>query len=131
MEPNELDHGGHPFQPYVQALQELGAAKHSTIACRRFPIRDCSVPNVESMKRILDEIDLAVTGGMTVYVHCWGGRGRTGTVIGCHLVRHRLVPAGEALAMLGALTQHQRPAFGQLPETAEQRSFVKAWRPGQ
>ena len=32
-----------------------------------------------------------------VYVHCWGGIGRTGTVVGCWLVRHGMT-GDEALA---------------------------------
>ena len=40
------------------------------------------------MSDILDAIDAALRDGKTVYVHCWGGVGRTGTVIGCWLVRH-------------------------------------------
>ncbi|MBA3406233.1 MAG: dual specificity protein phosphatase family protein [Gemmatimonadaceae bacterium] len=26
--------------------------------------------------------------GHSIYVHCWGGVGRTGTVVGCYIVRH-------------------------------------------
>ena len=33
-------------------------------------------------------IDEAMSAGKAVYVHCWGGVGRTGTVVGCWLVRH-------------------------------------------
>ena len=37
---------------------------------------------------ILDAIDKALEDGKNVYVHCWGGIGRDGTVVGCWLVRH-------------------------------------------
>ena len=40
--------------------------------------------------------------GGTVYVHCWGGIGRTGTVVGCWLVRHGL-DEGDAIARIAAL----------------------------
>lgn len=43
-------------------------------------------PTVDQMRAILDAIDRAA--GSIVYVHCWGGHGRTGTVAGCYLVRH-------------------------------------------
>jgi len=36
------------------------------------------------MHEILDTIDAALSAKRIVYVHCWGGVGRTGTVIGCH-----------------------------------------------
>ena len=40
------------------------------------------------MRSILDAIDAAVSQGRRVYVHCRAGIGRTGTVVGCYLVRH-------------------------------------------
>lgn len=33
--------------------------------------------------RILDAIDARLEAGKSVYVHCWGGIGRTDTVAGC------------------------------------------------
>ncbi len=83
------------------------------------------------MGEILDEIDSILAAGKTVFVHCWGGRGRTGTVVGCYLIRHGIAKEGETLAMLAELTQHQRTAFGHVPETADQRRFVTAWKAGQ
>ena len=55
----------------------------------RHPIADISVPQTPSeMAAILDAIDSALDVGGMVYVLCWGGVGRTGTVVGCWLVRH-------------------------------------------
>ncbi|WP_374108489.1 hypothetical protein [Nostoc sp. XA010] len=34
----------------------------------------------------LPPIDRALNGQEKVYVHCWGGIGRTGIVVGCYLV---------------------------------------------
>ena len=50
--------------------------------------RTWACPARQAMVTILDTIDQAVADGRTVYVHCWGGVGRTGTVVGCYLVRH-------------------------------------------
>ena len=51
------------------------------------------------LKHILDEIDGAILNGKTVYVHCLGGIGRTGTVVGCYLVRHGIAAGGKALVV--------------------------------
>ena len=41
------------------------------------------------MNRILNHVDDAIrTRKKKVYLHCHGGIGRTGTAIGCYLVRH-------------------------------------------
>lgn len=94
------------------------------------PIRDVSVPkNPDHLADILDTIDAALAEGHRVYVHCWGGVGRTGTVIGAWLVRHGL--DGDA-----ALKEVQRLYDGspkakvkpvRSPETNEQRDYVRAW----
>ena len=58
------------------------------ISRARFPIYDGSIPQKpEDMTAILDNIDQAIAADHRVYVHCMGGIGRTGTVIGCWLVR--------------------------------------------
>jgi protein-tyrosine phosphatase len=88
---------------------------------RHFPIPDMGVP--DDVDPILDAIDEALADGRTVYVHCFAGRGRTGTVIGCWLARHG---ATDPLADLAALRAHlDSPS----PETAGQRRFVRSHRP--
>ncbi len=98
----------------------------------RFPIRDVSVPNsIEATKAILDAIDHGIENDKTVYVHCWGGVGRTGLVIGCWLARHGL--GGEkALARLQELWKEcPKSAWRQSPETPEQVQYILNWKLGQ
>lgn len=52
----------------------------------RFPIRDVSAPkSIDEAKQIVDYILSFATKGQygDVYVHCWGGVGRTGTIVAC------------------------------------------------
>ncbi len=37
---------------------------------------------IPHMTQILDDIDSAIADEGVAYVHCWGGIGRTGTVVG-------------------------------------------------
>lgn len=96
---------------------------------RRFAIRDHGVPSTEAMRLILDTIDSSLQSGNPVYVHCWGGVGRTGTVAGCYLARHGMTPR-EALARVDALykTRPRDYFFHTSPETEEQIRFVLNWR---
>jgi protein-tyrosine phosphatase len=96
----------------------------------RMPIRDFSVPSDAELRRILDTIDVALDRGEVVYVHCFGGRGRTGTVVACHLVRHGLAP-DDALARVGELRAQVPDAGSPSPETADQIELVRRWQAGQ
>jgi hypothetical protein len=97
----------------------------------RRPIVDLGVPSVDEMVEILDTVDGLLGDGRTVYVHCWGGIGRTGMVVACWLVRHELAHPADVLGVLARLRRQDRRA-GHLrsPQTDEQRAFVEDWRPG-
>jgi protein-tyrosine phosphatase len=111
----------HELEPYSE---HLGGVRRI-----RAPIPDFSVPTEGEMIRILDLIDAALVRDEVVYVHCWGGRGRTGTVVGCHLVRHGLEPA-EALERIARLRRRVPDRHVPSPEAAEQIAMVRSWRPG-
>ena len=79
------------------------------------------------MRLILNAIDTALDQGRPTYVHCWGGRGRTGTVVGCYLTRHSIESDEDALATVERLRRGEETANKPSPETAEQRDMVRAW----
>jgi protein-tyrosine phosphatase len=81
------------------------------------------------MTRILDDIDGEIDGGATVYVHCWGGVGRTGTVVGCWLMRHGL-DDGDPIRRIAELRRAASAAPAPSPQTSAQRAMVGAWKRG-
>ena len=94
-----------------------------------FPIDDQDVPaSMELTKAALDAIDGHLAAGRTVYVHCWGGVGRTGTIIGCWLAR-RHEPGQAALDRLKELwRENLKSRQGRRsPETDEQERYVREW----
>ncbi len=120
------------LSPYDQLLGEVGDGTRLPVEYRRFPIPDVSTPEIaDQMTPILDAIDSALNNGHGVYVHCWGGVGRTGTVVGCWLSRHgNQGPA--ALEALEIRWQHcEKAQIKDSPETEEQRQFVRDWREGE
>jgi hypothetical protein len=130
MEPDERDHDGLPFLDYAPELVRL-ANGGPPVACHRMPVRDLDVPTVPFMIRILDRIDASLGENRPVYVHCWGGRGRTGTVVGCWLARHGIAEGQGALAMIRKLRRKDAKAHWSSRETPAQVRMVLAWRKGQ
>ena len=117
-----------PLLPYAQLVEQLAGAG----ALRaHFPVPDMSIPGSEEQTRdILDTIDRVIEEGGTVYVHCWGGVGRTGTIVGCWLVRHGMT-GEDALARVSELWE-TRPDSGwsTSPQTEDQFDYVRGWSEG-
>jgi len=107
--------------PYAALLRD-------GIRTRRLAIHDLDCPSCDEMTAILDAIDAELARGETVYVHCWGGRGRTGTVVGCWLVRHGS-GGEEALQRIAELRRTPDALAGRdAPETREQKAMVREWQ---
>jgi ADP-ribosyl-[dinitrogen reductase] hydrolase len=115
------------LEPYEALLQQLAWARGVSVEYARHPIRDVGVPRDEAtMRGILDELAAAERDGVPAYVHCWGGIGRTGTVVGCHQVE-RGYSAARALERIEELRRDSSKASRRSPETATQSDFVRNW----
>jgi protein tyrosine/serine phosphatase len=116
------------LEPYESVLETIVDERRGSPAYCRLSVRDLDVPTPEQMHRILDLIDAEHDRGRSVYLHCWAGVGRTGTVVGCYLVRHGL-SGQEALDRIATLWQgmEKRYRAPQSPETEAQRQFVLGW----
>jgi protein-tyrosine phosphatase len=121
--------GEYNLKPYVLLLQKEAAALGRAVKHHRMPIRDRGTPTPEEMTHILDMIDSALAAGHTLYVHCYGGIGRTGTVVGCYLVRHGM-NGEEALKKIAHLRQGTPDGWVTSPETSTQRQMVRSWSAG-
>ena len=115
--------------PYSEIALEAGRLLGVDVEYERRPIADLGVPgSPEDMDGTLDAIDSAMESGRTVFVHCWGGVGRTGTVVGCWLVRHGHT-RDEALDLIAQWWQEMEKVnrHPRSPETTEQREYVRRW----
>ena len=114
--------------PYADILNEQAHTYHLDVQYHRFPIGDFGLPSTDQMKTILDRIDASLSAGRRVYLHCWGGIGRTGTTVGCYLVRRGL-SGTEALRRLAVWWQEvpKSRIHPHSPETPEQAAFVRDW----
>jgi ADP-ribosylglycohydrolase len=97
----------------------------------RFPIRDVSVPqSIEDVRNLVKTILQTADGTRgEVYVHCWGGVGRTGTIIACLIAEGMENPTLEKV--MGELRTRfammPKSSYRQTPETKEQEQFVQQY----
>src|ERR1700686_2520928 len=115
--------------PYDAILSEEARNSSIKTTYQRFPIRDISVPSdSEHLAEILFAIDCRIREEGAVYLHCWGGVGRTGLVVACWLQEHGRSP-DDALAELSAKwsTVEKSSWKPESPETPAQLSWVKTW----
>ena len=117
---------GPPLHPYAALLRKVAAKRGIKVTHMRLPIRDVDVPTSWQMRIILLAIRLAIEAGEVVYVHCWGGVGRTGTVVGCVFVDAGLT-ADQAIHHLGWVRRDTARAHRASPETQTQRDFIAQW----
>ena len=117
------------LEPYAAIAADEARRLSRQMEHERHPVVDLGVPgSPREMADILDAIDDALDDGRTVYLHCWGGVGRTGTVVGCWLVRHGRT-GDEALGQIAEWWRGMEKAYRQprSPETPEQHAYVREW----
>lgn len=119
--PNEL-------APYARILTEQARAYDVEVSYQCFPIGDFGLPTPKQMNVILDTLDENLEARRKIYLHCWGGIGRTGTTVGCYLVRQGMSGVA-ALAQLDTWWKSVPKSRYHLhsPETVEQMNFVRNW----
>ena len=121
-EEGELGRGGAPFPSYAAEVQARGAAFH------RFPIPDKTVTSQAGMDEIVRCLQGARAAGQGVYLHCWGGHGRTGTVAACWMVAECGASPERALAAITERRAHDEYLRAQAsPQHPEQFDFVRAF----
>jgi protein-tyrosine phosphatase len=113
---------------YAHVLESLAEGMGMEVRHKRFAVPDMELPAVSFMTQILDTIDDAIEEDMPVYVHCLMGIGRTGTVVGCYLVRHGLATGGDVLAKMAVLRRKDPSSYIRSPVTDGQCAFISSWQ---
>jgi Polymorphic toxin system, DSP-PTPase phosphatase len=114
------------LEPYVPLLGEEAARTGREVVHTRLSIPDMGTPTPQHMRRILDQLDEALQAERTVYLHCYGGIGRTGMVVGCYLVRHGM-SGPQAIAQIANWRSATPDGWKPSPETRPQTDLVLRW----
>jgi protein-tyrosine phosphatase len=116
--------------PYLDQLNDEAKKNHLEVAYHRMPIRDFSVPSNKIIIDILNEIDASIENGKHIYLHCQGGKGRTGILVGCFLARHGST-GDQAINKIKLLRRKIPGGQEPSPETETQKRKVLEWKQGQ
>lgn len=128
-EPHEL----FPYSPHLASRCALLNIDPSEVQYHNFPIRDRNLPeSVDFVRQILVILRENEKKGRICAVHCRGGIGRTGLVVGCWLVESGVARDGDdALRLIAEewkmVEKYKR--FPCSPETGPQFEFVKSFTP--
>lgn len=122
-----------PYANILCARCTLLGIDITTVEYHRFPIRDRSLPeSLDHMYRVLDVLRDNEERGRISAVHCRGGIGRTGMVIGCWLVESGVAKNGEeALDIIAREWRNVEKCkrFPHSPETGAQFEYVLNFHP--
>lgn len=122
--------------PYEKLLPELELEAGTSLRRISVPIPDMGVPDSEeAMRTVMDTIRASIAKSPAVYIHCWGGIGRTGTVAGCWLRECGHDPESALARVQHQYSSHMAKAksgrYPEAPQTETQKNYVRRWNAGQ
>lgn len=124
----DLTTGGDRLKPYLDTLEEIvneeGRVGRPVKYSGSHPIPDMSAIDQHGYDDIVRYIRGELADGRVVYVHCWGGMGRTSTVIGAWLIDDGLDYAA-TIMRIAQLRAGTRKAHVPCPQSATQHRALK------
>eukprot|EP01130_Rhizamoeba_saxonica_P000746 TRINITY_DN10671_c0_g1_i1.p1 TRINITY_DN10671_c0_g1~~TRINITY_DN10671_c0_g1_i1.p1 ORF type:complete len:227 (-),score=31.23 TRINITY_DN10671_c0_g1_i1:59-739(-) len=76
-----------------------------TIEIMHLPIHDAYPPDTITCRKFLKRAHEVVESGKSVGVHCWKGKGRTGTLLASYLIRYENVDPVDAINEIKSLSK--------------------------
>lgn len=114
------------FGAYKAPATEI-AGEGAPLEFYHFPIVDLNIPDTSVLRAALAELQQLLLRGRRVYLHCWGGRGRAGTIASTLLMQAYELEAAEALERVQRSFSTRCDSVPLSPETEEQRALVRAF----
>lgn len=110
--------------PYSQLLPK-------SCTYTRLPICDVSIPQsiYEACKYVRTINELSRLDDGYVYIHCWGGVGRTGTISACWLAEIMEEPSFEKVMerLRSCFSSMPKSAYRTIPDTRQQEEFIRKY----
>jgi protein-tyrosine phosphatase len=112
------------LEPYDDALQVAAEKAGRQVRHFAYPIPDMGVIDPKGYDEIVGRIRGEIDAGRVVYVHCWGGKGRTCTVIGWLLIGDGL-DNDATIARIAELRAGTQKAIDACPESSAQHRVLR------
>jgi protein-tyrosine phosphatase len=109
---------------YAERWREIGAERKQPLRRSHYPIADGEVLDPEEFAAIIAELERELAAERKVYIHCFGGRGRTGTLVGIWYVSKGRT-ADEALALIAEARRGTKKENQPSPETESQIDAIR------
>ena len=94
-----------------------------------YPIKDNNVPtDIKTFKELINLIEFLYLNEHTIYIHCWGGHGRSGLLCACLLIAKFNYSSDYALKHVSKM--HKTRLFNKdipCPQTQIQIEFIKTF----
>ncbi len=123
------------YDPYIPTWGTVDSRQAwEVFTYKQFPIEDFNVPPLKLAKSILNYIDARIKEDRgAVYVHCFAGLGRTGTIVGIYLARHGFAEGDGVSKKINELRTRARqfaPLYDS-PQNPPQFKMIKEWKKGE
>jgi len=117
----------HRFVPYKNVIDECLKSNPQFKQPKfvEFPIPDQFVAPTDKVFDFIEQLCVLLNAGENLYIHCWGGHGRTGTIIGCLIGRLYPISAQLALDLTSTYHHKRKPPKSRSPQGQRQCEQVK------
>ena len=117
------------FRPYTELIASAGAQLTPPLPVLdhvHFPIPDRGLPRDETdLLALVRDMLARMSQGRKLYVHCWGGHGRTGTVVAVLLAHLHGISAKTSLIMWKQMHHTRTHHATRASPEARQAAFVR------
>ncbi len=124
-EPGELD-ARNPYASYQPSLDKAAEGRDVSVVRHNFPIEDFGIPAPGVLDAVLARIASDRDANRPSYIHCWGGYGRTGIVVGAWLVQQGRATEASFVDEIARL-RGDLPSHFSSPVTREQIDYVRSF----
>ncbi|KAG1669302.1 hypothetical protein FOA52_014863 [Chlamydomonas sp. UWO 241] len=115
------------YKPVAESIRAAAGGGAAPLHFVHAPIVDMDTPLTAMLHRLLADLRTRLAGGETLYIHCWGGRGRAGTVGATLLASAFGVQIEEALERVQRAYNTRNDEQPKSPETAAQFAFIRRY----